>query len=204
VERASFPRFAESVYAQRGHAPRRHAQLTSIAPTGTISLFAGTTSSIEPMFAVAYVRRILGRSLLEVNPLFERTARQRGFWSDALMAEIAHAGTVQHQALVPPDVQRAFVTAFDVAPAWHLRMQAAAQRHVDAAVAKTINLPTSTTAGDVRAILSEAWRVGVKGVTVYRDGSRPDQVLNVPSRSGEPVVVDMTYAGGCAGATCPL
>jgi ribonucleoside-diphosphate reductase alpha chain len=202
--RGAFPRLADSIYANHGHAPRRNAQLTSIAPTGTISLLAGTTSSIEPMFAVAYVRRVLGRSLLEVNPLFERTARQHGFWSDTLMAEIAQTGTVRDCRAVPPDVRRAFVTAFDITPTWHLRMQAAAQRHVDAAVAKTINLPASATASDVRGILNEAWRAGVKGVTVYRDGSRPGQVLMIPSRSGEPVVVDMTYAGGCAGTTCPL
>jgi len=204
ASRGSFPRFEASVYAERGDPPLRNAALTSIAPTGTISLIAGTTSSIEPMFAVAYVRRVLGRSLLEVNARFERTARDRGFWSDGLMGEIAATGTVRGNAAVPADVQDAFVTALELSPGWHLRMQAAVQRHVDAAVAKTVNLPTSATISDVRAILVDAWRSRVKGVTVYRYGSRPEQVLSLPTRAGEPVVADVNYAGGCAGATCSL
>lgn len=204
AERGAFPDFDRSVFARRGGAPVRHAQLTSVAPTGTISLIAGTTSSIEPMFAVAYVRRVLGRGLLEVNPLFDRTARDLGFWSDSLMSEIARTGTVRECEHVPEEVRRSFVTAFDVAPEWHVRMQAAVQRHVDAAVAKTINLPSTVTVSDVRTIFLEAWRARVKGVTVYRDGSRPGQVLTVPGAAGEPVSVDLNYAGGCAGMACPL
>jgi ribonucleoside-diphosphate reductase alpha chain len=182
----------------------RNAQLTSIAPTGTISLIAGTTSGIEPMFALAYVRRVLGRELLELNSLFERVARDRGFWSDTLAAEIARTGTARGNSKVPPDVGAAFVTALELEPAAHIGMQAAWQRHVDAAVAKTINMPTSATVDEVLDIFVSAWRAGVKGITVYRDGSRPGQVLSLPVDRAGPIVVDPTYAGGCASTTCTL
>jgi ribonucleoside-diphosphate reductase alpha chain len=154
------------------------------------------------MFAVAYVRRVLGRSLLEVNPLFERIARDRGFWSDALASDIARTGTVRAHPAVPADVARAFVTALELDPKWHLRMQAALQRHVDAAVAKTINLRSDASVDDVLGIFLSAWRAGVKGITVYRDGSRPGQVLALPTAAEGPVVVDPLYAGGCAATNC--
>jgi ribonucleoside-diphosphate reductase alpha chain len=202
VERGSFPTFAESRFARRGRPPMRHAQVTSIAPTGTISLIAGTTSGIEPLFALAYARRVLGRDLLELNSLFERVARDRGFWSDTLAADIARSGTARESAAVPPDVRAAFVTALELEPVAHIRMQAALQRHVDAAVAKTINLRSQATADDVLDIFAAAWRAGVKGITVYRDGSRPDQVLSLPVERPGPIVVDPNYAGGCAGGVC--
>jgi ribonucleoside-diphosphate reductase alpha chain len=199
--RGPFPLFDRSVYAARSRSrPRRHAQLTSIAPTGTISLIAGCTAGIEPMFAVAYVRRVLGRELLEVNALFERIARDRGFWSDELVADVVRTGTVAGNRAIPRDVAASFVTALELPPSCHLRMQAALQRHVDAAVAKTVNLPSSATADDVHDVFVGAWHAGVKGITVYRDGSRTGQVLSV-QRAG-PIVVDSAYAGGCAGAGC--
>jgi ribonucleoside-diphosphate reductase alpha chain len=175
-----------------------------VAPTGTISLIAGTTSGIEPMFAVAYVRNVLGRQLIETNPLFERTARRRGFYSDALMQRVAQTGTVGADAEVPEDVARSFVTALEIAPDWHLRMQAAVQRHVDASVSKTVNLPAGATTDDVRRVFMDAWRLGLKGVTVYRYGSRPDQTLTylADAEAGPSVRVTATYAGGCAGREC--
>jgi ribonucleoside-diphosphate reductase alpha chain len=205
-ERGPFPLFAESVYARRGFPPLRHAQLTSVAPTGTISLIAGTTSGIEPIFAIAYLRSVLGGHLVEVHPLFERIARDRGFYSDALMADIVRSGVVRGEQRVPDDVRRAFVTALEIAPEWHLRMQAAVQRHVDAAVSKTINLPEDVAVEDVRQIFVDAWRANVKGITVYRYGSVPGQVLSFLSdlgRSGPaPVETDLAYAGGCAAHVC--
>lgn len=204
AERGPFPLFARSRLAARGRPPVRNAQLTSVAPTGTISIVAGTTSGIEPMFALAYARDVLGTRRLEVNPLFERVARDGGFYSDDLMAEVARAGGVAHSPGVPPDVRRRFVTALEVAPAWHIRMQAAVQRHVDAAVSKTVNLPAEATVEDVRTVLVEAWRAGVKGITVYRYGSRPDQVLRFLADTGSspPLLAGPEYAGGCAGRVC--
>ncbi len=205
-ERGPFPLFAESRYARRGRPALRHAQLTSIAPTGTISLIAGTTSGIEPIFAIAYLRAALGGRLVEVHPLFERVARERGFYSDELMADIVRAGAVRDELRVPEDVRRAFVTALEIAPEAHLRMQAAVQRHVDAAVSKTVNLASDASVEDVRRIYVDAWKAGVKGITVYRYGSRPGQVLSFLSEPGTaeapPVEIDPGYAGGCAAHLC--
>ncbi|MBB5156012.1 adenosylcobalamin-dependent ribonucleoside-diphosphate reductase [Saccharopolyspora phatthalungensis] len=202
--RGAFPAFADS--APANSVAVRNAQLTSIAPTGTISLIAGTTAGIEPMFAIAYARNVLDRHLLESNPCFERLARDRGFYSDALLTEIARTGGVRGNRRIPEDVRAAFPTALEIAPEWHLRMQAAVQRHVDAAVSKTINLPTSATVDDVRKIFLEAWRAKVKGITAYRYGSRPHQVLTLVSpedRAAEPPLrVDTTFVGGCAAHTC--
>jgi ribonucleoside-diphosphate reductase alpha chain len=204
--RGPFPLFEQSTFARRGLPPLRNAQLTATAPTGTISILAGTTSAIEPMFAVAFARNVLGTELLELNPLFERLARERGFYSDALVAELATSGSVRGNRRVPADVRRAFVTAFEIAPEWHVRMQAAVQRHVDAAVSKTVNLPADATVEAVQHLYAEAWRAGAKGITVYRYGSRPGQVLTLVSpvrRDGlPPVRVDPGYAGGCAGYAC--
>ncbi|HET6949919.1 MAG TPA: hypothetical protein VFI47_06075 [Acidimicrobiales bacterium] len=178
---ASSPPSPDSAFARAGSAPQRNAQVTSVAPTGTVSLIAGTTAGIEPMFAIAYARNVLGRHLVEVNPHFERLARDRGFYSDELMAAIARTGGVRDNPNVPDDVRAAFPTALEIAPQWHLRIQAAVQRHVDAAVSKTINLPAEATVDDVRAIYLAAWRVRVKGITVCRYGSRPRQVLTLLS-----------------------
>lgn len=201
VERGPFPRWDDSVFAAEGRAPRRNAQVTSVAPAGTISVIAGTTSGIEPMFAVAYVRNVLGSRLIELNPRFERLARRRGFYSEALMHGLARTGGVGDHPDVPADVRRAFTTALEIDPEWHLRMQAIWQRHTDAAVSKTVNLPADASAEDVRRLYLDAWRAGVKGITVYRYGSRPKQVLTFLSDEG-PVQVDAEYAGGSACEVC--
>lgn len=205
AQRGPFPLYEQSIYPGQGTGPLRNAQLTSVAPTGTISLIAGTTSGIEPMFALAYSRHILGRRLPEANPLFERLARDRGFHSEDLMAEIARTGTVRQIPDVPADVRASFVTALEIAPAWHLRMQAAVQRHVDAAVAKTINLPADATPADVQAIYTAAWRARVKGITVYRYGARPGQVLTLTGPTPAPgaaVNIHDAYSGGCGAHAC--
>ena len=205
AERGPFPLYDQSRYPARGIGPLRNAQLTSIAPTGTISLIAGTTSGIEPMFALSYRRHVLRQSLAETNPLFERTARQKGFYSEELMAEVGRTGTVRQLHTVPPEVRAAFVTALEIRPEWHLQMQAAVQRHVDAAVAKTVNLPARASIAEVRALYLAAWRAKVKGITVYRDGSRPGQVLTVAAPSpvpGAAVQIADTYSGGCEGHVC--
>ncbi|MCV7125322.1 adenosylcobalamin-dependent ribonucleoside-diphosphate reductase, partial [Mycobacterium lacus] len=199
-DRGPFPAFDNSRFA--GSAPRRHAQLTSIAPTGTISLIAGTTAGIEPMFAIAYTRSVIGRRLLEVNPCFDRLARDRGFYRDDLIAEIGQRGGVRGYPHLPAEVRAAFPIAAEITPEWHLRMQAAVQRHVDAAVSKTVNLPADATVDDVRAIYLAAWRAKVKGITVYRYGSRPGQVLSYVAPAQPLLSVDPTFSGGCAGRTC--
>jgi ribonucleoside-diphosphate reductase alpha chain len=205
-ERGPFPPFAESTFARKGTPPLRNAQLTSVAPTGTISLIAGTTAGIEPMFAIAYARNVLGRQLVETNALFDRTARDLGFYTEQLAADIAATGRVRDNPHVPADVRAAFPTALDLAPEWHLRMQAAIQRHVDAAVSKTINLPAEAAVDDVRHIFLTAWRAKVKGITIYRYGSKAGQVLTLLTEPdaalGPPVRVDTAFAGGCAGHAC--
>jgi ribonucleoside-diphosphate reductase alpha chain len=204
----ALPLYSDSALARRGFPPFRNAQVMSIAPTGTISIIAGTTSGIEPLFAVGYVRNVLGTTLVETNPLFERVARDRGFYSDELMFEIARTGGVRKIRAVPDDVRRAFVTALEVEPEWHLRMQAVFQRETDAAVSKTVNLPASATVDDVERIYLDAWRRGLKGITIYRYGSKPQQVLRFLSESSDgpapPVQVDMEYAGGGACTVCTL
>ncbi|HLV58123.1 MAG TPA: adenosylcobalamin-dependent ribonucleoside-diphosphate reductase [Natronosporangium sp.] len=205
-ERGPFPAWEDSELAARGEPPQRNAQLVSIAPTGTISIIAGTSAGIEPMFAISYVRNVLGRRLTEVNPLFESLARERGFYRDELMTGIARTGGVRDDPTVPPDIRRAFVTALEVAPQWHLRMQAAFQEHADAAVSKTVNLPPEATVADVRDIYLQAWHQRVKGITVYRYGSKDRQVLTFLSgdraNPRPPVSVDQEYAGGCTGHVC--
>jgi ribonucleoside-diphosphate reductase alpha chain len=204
AQRGTFPRFAESIFAKSGLA-LRNAQLTSIAPTGTISLIAGTTSGIEPMFALSYVREVLGHRLVETNPRFERLARDRGFYSEELVHEIARVGGVRSNPAVPKDVRAAFVTAHEIAPSWHLRMQAAVQRHVDAAVSKTVNLPEHASVEEVRELFLAAWRSGVKGITIYRYGSRSDEVLSFLGEGPEPsapIKVGAEFTGGCAGHSC--
>jgi ribonucleoside-diphosphate reductase alpha chain len=204
AERGPFPAWSEG--GERDGAPLRNAQLTSVAPTGSISIIAGTTAGIEPLFAVSFARNVLDTELVETSAAFERIARARGFHSDELIAQVARTGSVREAAGVPDDVRRAFVTAAELAPRWHLRMQAAFQRHVDGAVSKTVNLPAEAAVGDVAAIYAEAWRQGVKGVTVYRYGSRPGQVLTRlgTDADGAAVRVGAEYAGGCLIRPCEV
>lgn len=198
--RGAFPSFPRSRFAATG--PLRNAQVTSVAPTGTISLIAGTTAGIEPMFAIAYTRAILGRQLLEVNPYFDRLARDRGLYHDELLTEIAQRGGVRGYRPVPAEIQAAFPTAAEITPEWHLRMQAAVQRHVDAAVSKTVNLPATATVEDVRAIYLAAWRAKVKGITVYRYGSRAGQVLSFAAPDSAVLHADSAFTGGCVSRAC--
>ncbi len=178
-ERGAFPTFKGSIYDKPGQAPLRNATVTTIAPTGTLSIIAGCSSGIEPVFGLTFIRKVLdGAELLEVNPVFERTARTRGFYSDAVMKEIAEHGGCTGINAVPEDVQRVFTTAHDITPEWHIRMQAAFQKYTDNAVSKTVNFPYSATQKDVEKVYELAYKLGCKGVTIYRDGSREEQVLS--------------------------
>ncbi len=179
-ERGPFPNFVGSRYEQAGEKPLRNATCTTIAPTGTISIIAGASSGIEPIFAVSYLRQVLDNDVLvEVHPLFEKIARERGFYSADLMKEIAERGTIQGFAQIPEDLRHLFVTAHDISPRDHIRMQAAFQKHTDNAVSKTVNFPHSATRDQVAEVYLMAHRLGCKGVTIYRDGSRDMQVLSV-------------------------
>ena len=209
-KRGPFPNFKGSIWDRPGERPMRNATVTSVAPTGTLSIIAGTSSGIEPLFAVAFVRQVMeGARLVEVNPHFEKIAGDRGFHSRQLMLDLAKRGSVQGLEEVPADVRRLFVTAMDISPEWHVRMQAAFQRHVDNAVAKTVNLPREATPGDVRRIFMMAYELGCKGITVYRYGSKPEQVLYVgpvlARELGKEEVIDaeLEYAGGCPSGACP-
>lgn len=206
AKRGTFPNYETSIWREQ-NLPLRNATVTSVAPTGTISIIASCSSGIEPLFAIAYVREVLeGTRLMEVNPAFERIARERGFYSEDLMLDIARQGSVQNIDVVPEDVKRLFVTSMDIAPEWHVRMQAAFQRHCDNAVAKTVNLPAEASREDVRRIYELAYGLKCKGITVYRYGSKPEQVLYVgtQSQSGNAghIAVDSEYNGGCPTGTC--
>ncbi len=155
----------------------RNCNLTTVAPTGTISIIADCSGGIEPLFAVAFMRNQAGALMPDVNKDFVRIAKEQGWYSDELMARIAEEGHI-HFDEVPAEIQRIFVTAHDVTPEWHIRMQAAFQEYVDSAISKTCNFPREATETDVRKIYELAFELGCKGVTVYRDGSRPAQVLS--------------------------
>jgi len=180
-QRGSFPNLKKSKLRVKH---QRNATITTIAPTGTISLIAGCSSSIEPLFAVSFTRQVLDGSLLsEVNPEFERVAREQGFYSSKLMSEVAERGGVQ-KLKIPSEVKRLFKTALDLKPAVHVKMQAAFQKHVDNAISKTINLPNKAKIKDVAETFLLAYKLKCKGVTVYRYGSRSEQVLTLNCRGG--------------------
>ena len=155
----------------------RNCNLTTVAPTGTISIFAGCSGGIEPLFAVAFMRNQAGVLMPDVNPDFVRVAEGGGWYSEELMEKIANEGHI-HFEQVPQEVQRSFRTAHDITPEWHVRMQAAFQEHTDSAISKTTNFPREATEEQVREIYELAFSLGCKGVTVYRDGSREGQVLS--------------------------
>ncbi len=155
----------------------RNCNLTTVAPTGTISIFAGCSGGIEPLFAVAFMRNQAGVLMPDVNPDFVRMAEQGGWYSEELMEKIADEGHI-HFDEVPEEAQRSFRTAHDISPEWHVRMQAAFQEHIDSAISKTTNFPREATEAQVREIYELAFSLGCKGVTVYRDGSRDGQVLS--------------------------
>ena len=177
VKRGSFPNFDESPMTARWDA-MRNATVTTIAPAGTISIIAGTSSGIEPIFALAFIRHVLeGKELLEVNPYFEALSKQEGFYSEELMRKIAHSGNIQNVKEVPENIRKLFVTAHDITPEDHIRMQAAFQKYTDNAVSKTVNFPHEATVDDVAKVYKLAYELGCKGVTIYRDRSRAKQVL---------------------------
>jgi ribonucleoside-diphosphate reductase alpha chain len=175
-ERGVFPNHKGSIY--EGKTKLRNATVTTIAPTGTLSIIAACSSGSEPIFAVSYIKTVMeGTKLIEVNPYFEKVAKERGFWSRELMEKIADKGSIKEFKEVPDDVKAVFITAHDIAPTEHITMQAAFQKFVDNAVSKTVNFPHNAAPKDVEDVYLLAYKLGCKGVTVYRDGSREEQVL---------------------------
>jgi len=226
-KRGTFSNYERSVYASRGDQRLRNATTTTIAPTGTLSIIASCSSGIEPIFAISYIRNVMDNTeLLEVNPIFETVAYKRGFHSEELMRRmvnpifetvaykrgfhseelmrrIAERDSIQDLAGIPPDIRRVFVTSHDISPEWHVRIQAAFQKHTDNAVSKTVNFPHDATPKDVEEVFMLAYKLGCKGITVYRDGSREEQVLNITMVNkagvGGNVIrpLNSEYNGGC-------
>ncbi|MDI6736933.1 MAG: adenosylcobalamin-dependent ribonucleoside-diphosphate reductase [Nanoarchaeota archaeon] len=195
-KRGAFPNFKKSKLKRK----QRNAAVTSIAPTGTISIIAGTSSGIEPLFAVSFVREVLNTKLAETNHLFSDIAKERGFYTKELMEKAAQWGSVQ-KLNVPADVKRLFVISHEIKPEWHVKVQAAFQRWVDNAVSKTVNLPSNASIDDVMAVYLSAWKMKCKGITVYRYGSKSEQVLY----AGEDAVkVHSEFSGGCIKGECSL
>jgi len=179
-ERGAFPNHEISRFGESGNLPLRNATTTTIAPTGTISIISGCSSGIEPIFALSFVRNVMDRDhLVEVHPLFEAEMKRRGLCTKERMQEISRMGSLRKVEGIPEEVRRVFVTAHDISPEAHLRMQAAFQKYVDNAVSKTVNFPSDATREDIRQVYLLAYRLGCKGVTVYRDKSREEQVLNI-------------------------
>ena len=200
-QRGSFPAFSQSIWTRRYPAMRNATHLT-IAPTGTISIIAGCSSGIEPVFALVFYRRVMeGKQLQEISEPFKLALIKRGLYTEELIKKLTTTRSVTNLPL-PRDVKKIFVTAADIPPEAHLRMQAVFQRHVDNAVSKTVNLPHTATWKDVRAIYLRAWQLRCKGVTVYRYGSKAEQVLYYGAK--KPLVAPVDYAGGCPSGDCKL
>jgi ribonucleoside-diphosphate reductase alpha chain len=201
-ERGVFPNWGKSTYLKQGK-KMRNATVTSIAPTGTISIIAGTTSSIEPMFAVAYKRShvLEGKTLVEINPVFLEYSRRNGFYSDELIEELPGKGTLKNVDGIPEEVKRIFVTALDIHYEQHLRMQAAFQKHVDNSVSKTINMPKEATVEDVKKSYTLAYELGCKGITIFRYGSKREQVLEL---GGEEEVFEKEHFSKCDPHACKM
>lgn len=185
--RGPFPNWEQSIY--REGRPLRNSTVTTIAPTGTISIIADASSGIEPIFALAFQHKVDDRKLTFVNPIFVDAAQKRGIYNEDLIDRVSSHGSVHEVAGVPEDMQRTFVTAHEIAPEWHVRMQGAFQKHTDNGVSKTINLPNSATKAEVENAYNLAWNLGCLGITVFRDGCKGAQVLNVGIDAGPDALV---------------
>ncbi len=210
-KRGSFPNFKGSMWDKKKYKHMRNATVTTIAPTGTISIIAGCSSGIEPLFAVSFVRNVLeGTRLMEVNPVFEKIAKEQGFYSTELMHMIAKSGSVAGIKEVPEELRKVFVTALDIEPEWHVRMQAVFQKYTDNAVSKTINFREDAAVEEVRRAYELAYKLKCKGITIYRYGSKPEQVLYIgeierkkASEKGAYTTAEAEFAGGCPTTLCP-
>ncbi|MFB0508824.1 MAG: vitamin B12-dependent ribonucleotide reductase [Thermodesulfobacteriota bacterium] len=197
-KRGSFPNFRGSLWEKKGFERMRNATLTTVAPTGTISIIAGTSSGIEPLFAISFYREILeGTKLLEVNPHFRSMAETEGLASQELMERIALKGSIQNFPSVPETLRRIFLTALDIPFDWHIKMQAVFQKYTDNAVSKTINLPREATREDVANAYLMAYERKCKGITIFRYGSKQHQVLYIGLSKGMPLQATSEFSGDC-------
>ncbi|MBI2488485.1 MAG: adenosylcobalamin-dependent ribonucleoside-diphosphate reductase [Planctomycetes bacterium] len=188
-KRGVFSNYPKSIYAQKGNQRYRNATRTTIAPTGTISIIANCSSGIEPLFAIAYKRHVLlEEGLPEIHPMFVETAKLHGFYSERLIVEVSKAGSMQNIKGVPDEVKRIFITARDVTPEQHVRIQAACQKYIDNGVSKTINFSNEATIDDVKKVFLLAYKSGCKGITVYRDKSRMSQVLSIECTCAKQII----------------
>lgn len=197
-ERGNFPAFKLSKLSKKYEA-MRNATVTTIAPTGTISIIAGVSSGIEPLFAISFVRDVLeGTKLFETNPIFENIAHSQGFFTPELMVQIARTGSVQLMP-IPKDVKKLFLTAHEISPEWHVKMQAAFQKYTDNGVSKTVNLPENATIKDVADVFWLAYKLKCKGVTIFRYNSKNKQVLYLGEDIDRqrPVIAASEFSGGC-------
>lgn len=201
-QRGSFPLFNKSKLASK-YKTMRNATVTTIAPTGTISIIANCSSGIEPLFAIAFYRHVMeGKNLVEIHPEFQLELIKRGIYSEKLIKKIVKTGSFKGINL-PKDLKEIFKTALDIKPEHHIRIQAVFQKYTDNAVSKTVNLPESATKKDVEKIFLLAHKLGCKGITIYRYNSKPEQVLYLGSR-GKPSKADLFYSGGCISSYCHL
>jgi len=202
-EKGSFSNLNQSTFKSK-FKTMRNATVTTIAPTGTISIIAGCSSGIEPLFAVAFVREVMeGKKLIEVNPNFQVASVKENFYSEEMIKKITQTGSVQEIKQIPTEFRKIFKTALDIRAEWHVKMQAEFQRYVDNAVSKTVNLTEKATPKDIAKIFLLAYKLGCKGITIYRYGSKPEQVLYLGTKS-KPITAKVHYSGGCAGGICPL
>jgi len=186
-QRGKFPNWEGSVWDTVQKRPMRNSATTTVAPTGTVSIIANCSGGIEPMFSLAFFRNVLdGQRLVEINPVFEEVAKNSGIYSDELVEKIAEKGTLANITEVPEELRKVFVCSHDIAPEWHIRMQAAFQKHCDSSISKTINLPHDATPEDVEKIYLRAWELKCKGVTVYRDGCRENQPMALSKSDSVP------------------
>ena len=203
--RGVFPNFEKSKYA--GTATKlRNAALNTIAPTGSVSIIAGCSSGIEPLFALSFARQVLsGSKLFETNPLFESALREKGLYEKSIMIEVVKKGSIQEMEEIPKEIRQIFVTTFDIPPEQHLKIQSAFQKFTDNSVSKTINLPSYTTIEDVKNIYLMAYQMGCKGITVYRYGSKKGQALSL-GKDAAPDIPDsdsiLTDSNGCGAKSC--
>ena len=190
-ERGPFPNFKGSIYDKEGAEPLRNATTTTIAPTGTIGIIAGCSSGIEPLFAVSFTRKHVlgGEEMTEINPLFEEMLEKKGLKSQELLDKVAGEATIQEIEEVPKEIRRVFVTAFDIEPEDHIRIQAAFQKHVDNSVSKTVNFPYEASEEDIKQAYFMAYDTKCKGITVFRTGSRQQQVLNIKTKEQKQVPI---------------
>lgn len=205
-ERGSFPNFNGSKWQKLGYSAMRNATTTAIAPTGSISIIAGVSSGIEPIFAVAFIRNILGgKRILEINPIFEMFAKKYNFYSTTLMLKIAKTGSIQNIKEIPNDIKDLFLTAHEISPEQHIKMQATFQKYIDNSVSKTINFKENAKISDVKKAYELAYKLKCKGITIYRYGSKEEQVLYfVSAKKGKLITAEAEYSGGCPTRHCPM